>query len=59
MGANHIKEISLLSNIAKPNYGIITNIGKAHLKGLEIDGVIKAKGELYETLNLTIIKYFK
>ena len=53
MGANHIKEISLLSNIAKPNYGIITNIGKAHLKGFgSIDGVIKAKGELYENIKL-------
>ena len=53
MGANHIKEISLLSNIAKPNYGIITNIGKAHLKGFgSVDGVIKAKGELYENIKL-------
>ena len=53
MGANHIKEISLLSNIAKPNYGIITNIGKAHLKGFgSLDGVIKAKGELYEYIKL-------
>ena len=53
MGANHIKEISLLSNIAKPNYGIITNIGKAHLKGFgSLDGVIRAKGELYENIKL-------
>ena len=33
MGANHTGEIAFLSNIAKPNFGIITNIGKAHLEG--------------------------
>ena len=33
MGANHSGEIAFLSNIAKPNFGIITNIGKAHLEG--------------------------
>ena len=49
MGANHQNEINLLSNIAQPNYGIITNIGKAHLKGFgNIEGVIKAKSELYK-----------
>ena len=53
MGANHINEISLLSNITKPNYGIITNIGKAHLKGFGgFNGVIQAKSELYENIKI-------
>ena len=48
MGANHIGEISELCKIAKPNFGIITNIGKAHLEGFgSIEGIIKAKTELY------------
>ena len=51
MGANRRGEIGLLSKIAKPNYGIITNIGKAHLKGFgSVDGVIKAKRELYDNI---------
>ena len=48
MGANHPGEIAFLSNIAKPNFGIITNIGKAHLEGFGgYKGVIKTKSELY------------
>ena len=48
MGANHQGEIATLSNIAEPGYGIITNIGKAHLEGFGgPEGVIKAKSELY------------
>jgi len=48
MGANHSGEIAFLSNIAKPNFGIITNIGKAHLEGFGgYKGVIKTKSELY------------
>ncbi len=51
MGANHLKEIELLCNIAKPNYGYITNFGKAHLEGFgSIEGVIKGKTELYDFL---------
>lgn len=51
MGANHIGEIRTLCLIAKPEYGIITNIGSAHLEGFgTVDGVIKAKSELYEYL---------
>jgi len=51
MGANHPKEIEFLCNIIKPNYGYITNFGKAHLEGFgSIEGVIKAKSELYEYL---------
>lgn len=51
MGANHSGEIAMLSEIAKPSYGIITNIGKAHLEGfLSLDGVKAAKSELYKYL---------
>ncbi len=49
MGANHVGEIEQLCNIAEPGYGIITNIGKAHLEGFgSYEGVIKAKTELYK-----------
>ncbi|OFX74285.1 MAG: hypothetical protein A2X12_06655 [Bacteroidetes bacterium GWE2_29_8] len=49
MGANHKGEIAQLSKIAQPNYGIITNIGKAHLEGFgSFDGVVKTKKELYD-----------
>lgn len=51
MGANHPGEIELLCNIAEPDYGIITNVGKAHLEGFgSFEGVIKTKGELYDFL---------
>jgi len=51
MGANHQKEIESLCNIAEPNYGYITNFGKAHLEGFGgIEGVIKGKSELYDYL---------
>ena len=49
MGANHQNEIKLLSEIANINYGIITNIGKAHLEGFgSVEGVTKTKKELYD-----------
>lgn len=51
MGANHLKEIEFLCNIAKPDYGYITNFGKAHLEGFgSVEGVIKGKSELYNFL---------
>lgn len=51
MGANHQKEIELLCGIAEPNFGYITNFGKAHLEGFGgYDGVIKGKSELYDYL---------
>lgn len=51
MGANHLGEIRTLCNIARPDYGIITNIGNAHLEGFgSFEGVLKAKSELYEYL---------
>lgn len=54
MGANHQKEIEQLSAIVQPNYGYITNFGKAHLEGFRgIEGVIKGKSELYDHLRAT------
>ncbi len=51
MGANHVGEIRALCNVARPDYGIITNIGTAHLEGFgSFEGVLKAKTELYEHL---------
>lgn len=51
MGANHQGEIAELCEIAEPDYGLITNIGKAHLEGFGgIDGVKKGKGELFKHL---------
>jgi UDP-N-acetylmuramoyl-tripeptide--D-alanyl-D-alanine ligase len=51
MGANHQGEIAMLSKIAEPTIGLITNIGKAHLEGFGgIEGVIKGKTELYQFL---------
>lgn len=51
MGANHLKEIEFLCNIAEPDYGYVTNFGKAHLEGFGgINGVIQAKSELYNYL---------
>ncbi len=48
MGANHIGEIALLSSIAMPTHGMITNIGKAHLEGFgSLEGVARGKSELY------------
>lgn len=51
MGANHQKEIELLCTIAQPDFGYITNFGKAHLEGFGgFEGVIKGKSELYDYL---------
>jgi UDP-N-acetylmuramoyl-tripeptide--D-alanyl-D-alanine ligase len=48
MGANHQGEIAALCSIAEPDYGLITNIGKAHLEGFGgVEGVIKGKSEMY------------
>lgn len=49
MGANHPNEIAQLCAIADPDFGIITNIGKAHLEGFgSFEGVVKTKNELYD-----------
>lgn len=54
MGANHPGEIARLCEIARPGFGIITNIGKAHLEGFgSLQGVISAKSELYAFLRET------
>jgi len=51
MGANHRQEIAFLSSIAEPDYGYITNFGKAHLEGFGgVEGVILGKSELYDHL---------
>ena len=51
MGANHQKEIEFLCEIAKPDFGYITNFGKAHLEGFGgVEGVIKGKSEMYTYL---------
>jgi UDP-N-acetylmuramoyl-tripeptide--D-alanyl-D-alanine ligase len=51
LGANHIGEIRTLCLIARPDFGIITNIGTAHIEGFgSFEGVVKAKTELYEYL---------
>lgn len=51
MGANHQKEIAALCEIALPEFGLITNVGKAHLEGFGgFEGVIKGKGEMYDYL---------
>ncbi len=49
MGANHQGEIAMLCGIAEPDFGMITNIGKAHLEGFGgAEGVVKAKSEMYK-----------
>lgn len=51
MGASACGEIALLCSIAEPNFGLITNVGRAHLEGFGgIEGVRRGKGELYDYL---------
>ena len=50
-GANHPGEIAFLTNIVQPDYGLITNVGRAHLEGFgSFEGVKNTKGELYDYL---------
>jgi UDP-N-acetylmuramoyl-tripeptide--D-alanyl-D-alanine ligase len=59
MGANHQKEIEFLCDLTQPDYGYITNFGKAHLEGFGgIDGVIKGKSEMYNCLRSNNKKVF-
>ncbi|MDN3674914.1 UDP-N-acetylmuramoyl-tripeptide--D-alanyl-D-alanine ligase [Flavobacterium branchiarum] len=52
MGANHKKEIEFLCELAQPDFGYVTNFGKAHLEGFGgIEGVIEGKSELYKYLS--------
>ena len=54
MGANHPGDIKELVDIAEPNYGVITNVGMAHLQGFgSLEGVIRTKGELYDYIRTT------
>jgi UDP-N-acetylmuramoyl-tripeptide--D-alanyl-D-alanine ligase len=51
MGANHPGEIRELTQMVRPNYGLITNVGYGHLEGFgSLEGVIRTKGELYDFL---------
>lgn len=55
MGANHPGDIRELVEIAEPDYGLITNVGMAHLQGFgSLEGVIRTKGELYDYLRTTV-----
>ena len=59
MGASRPGDIKELADIAAPNYGIITNVGQAHLEGFgSFEGVIKTKGELYDYIRQTKGKIF-
>ena len=59
MGASHPDDIKELVDIALPNYGLVTNVGKAHLLGFgSFEGVKKTKGELYDYLRRTSDKVF-
>lgn len=51
MGANQPNDIGELCLIAEPNYGLITNIGRAHLEGFgSVEGIVRAKGQLFDYL---------
>jgi len=51
MGANHPDDISALTWVSQPDFGLITNVGKAHLLGFgSFEGVCRAKGQLYDYL---------
>ncbi|MBR6731263.1 MAG: UDP-N-acetylmuramoyl-tripeptide--D-alanyl-D-alanine ligase [Bacteroidales bacterium] len=59
MGASHPGDIKELVDIALPNYGLVTNVGKAHLLGFgSFEGVMNTKGELYDYLRRTSDKVF-
>ena len=59
MGASHLGDIKLLCEIADPDFGIVTNIGKAHLEGFgSFEAIIKTKSELYDYLRGKIAKCF-
>ncbi|RHJ90833.1 UDP-N-acetylmuramoyl-tripeptide--D-alanyl-D-alanine ligase [Parabacteroides bouchesdurhonensis] len=59
MGASHPGDIKELVNMVQPNYGIITNVGRAHLEGFgSFEGVVKTKGELYDYMRATKGKIF-
>ena len=52
MGANHPEDIAALTWVSQPSFGLITNVGKAHLEGFgSFEGVKHAKGRLYDWLS--------
>jgi len=56
MGANHVGEIEFLCQIAQPNYGLITNIGKAHLEGFgSIENIIETKTAIYHETQIVFV----
>ncbi len=60
MGASHPGDIRELVNIAEPDYGLVTNVGRAHLEGFgSFEGVMRTKQELYDYLcrhNATVFR---
>jgi UDP-N-acetylmuramoyl-tripeptide--D-alanyl-D-alanine ligase len=59
MGANHVNEIAFLSSLCNPDFGLITNIGKAHLEGFgSFENIIKGKCELYDHIKKNNGKLF-
>ena len=60
MGASHPGDIKMLVDIAEPDFGLITNIGRAHLQGFgSYEGVIKTKGEMYDFIRARGGKVFR
>ena len=59
MGASHPGDIKELVDIVHPNYGIITNVGRAHLEGFgSFEGVIRTRGEVYDFIRRSTCKIF-
>ncbi len=59
MGANHVGEIDFLCKITEPNYGIITNVGIAHIEGFgSFEGVVETKTELYRFIKKNKVTIF-
>lgn len=59
MGANHPDEIAFLATLVAPDFGIVTNVGRAHLEGFgSFKGVMKTKRELYENVHRANGKIF-
>ena len=58
MGANHPGEIKKLCEIAEPDYGLITNVGLAHLEGFgSFENIVKTKAELFDYLDQMMVRH--